>query len=188
MSGARAPPRGALIRLLPLRRCACPDTETSGLNRSPPAGYSPGMSQENAEVVRQMLDAFNRDHAAKVVGFFAEDCELHEPPEMVDSAGGFRGHDGIRAWMANLRDVVGVRFEPVSLTARGDLIVAELAAHGRGEASGAPFAWTTFAAVRLRDARIVRVQAFLTQEEALHAAGWIAQQPPPRPARRAPAP
>ena len=145
------------------------------------------MSQQNTEVVRQLLDAFNRGDVDGVVGVFTEDCELREPPEMVDSAGGFFGHDGIRAWMANLRQVIEVRFEPSTLTGSGDLIVAELAAHGRGQASGVPFAWTTFAVVRLRDARIARVQAFLTEDEALRAAGWIARWGRSGPGGRAPA-
>jgi ketosteroid isomerase-like protein len=70
------------------------------------------MSQENINVVRQMLDAFNRGDVPAVIAAFDENCELHEPPEMPDApAPGFRGHDGIREWMTNLREVAGVEFE-----------------------------------------------------------------------------
>jgi ketosteroid isomerase-like protein len=134
------------------------------------------MAQQSTEVFRRMLDAFNRGDVAAVVAAFDERCELHEPPEMVDSAG-FHGHDGIRAWMANLRDVGAVRFEPVSVVGNGDIIVSELDSRGRGQASGVPFAWTTFAVVHMREARIVRVQAFLTRDEALEAAGGGADSP-----------
>ena len=130
------------------------------------------MSQENVEVVRQMLDSFNRGDVAAVIGKFDKNCELHEPPEMPDRlALGFRGHNGIRDWMANLREVGGIEFEPISFTTSGDVVLSELTARGRGQASGVPFEWTTFAVVQLRDAKIVGVDSFLSRVEALDAAG-----------------
>jgi ketosteroid isomerase-like protein len=81
------------------------------------------MSHENVEVVRNMLDAFNRGDVDAVLGTFDERCELHEPPEMPDRpALGFRGHDGIREWMAKLRGIARVRFEPRSFTTSGDVM------------------------------------------------------------------
>ena len=139
------------------------------------------MAEENADVIREMLDAFSRGDVDGVLASFDPRCELHEPPEMVETAG-YHGHDGIRAWMANLRQVGEIVFEPVHYSGSGDLVVCEVAGRGRGQASGAPFDWSTWAVFEMRDARIVRVQAFLTQEEAQKAAGSIADRPPPRPA------
>jgi ketosteroid isomerase-like protein len=130
------------------------------------------MSLENVEIVREMLDAFNRGDVAAVIARFDQDCELDEPSEMPDSPrSGFRGHDGIRDWMTNLREVVGVRFEPMGFTTSGDAIVGEFAARGLGQASGVPVEWTTYAVVHTRDRKIMRAQAFLTKDEALEAAG-----------------
>jgi ketosteroid isomerase-like protein len=130
------------------------------------------MSQENVEVIRQMLDAFNRGDVAAVVASFDGSCELHEPPEMPDRPPrGFRGHDGIREWMANLREAGGVEFEPTAVTSHGELVSLELASQGRGQASGAPFEWTTFAVARVRDAKIVSIHAFLSRNDALEAVG-----------------
>ena len=65
------------------------------------------------EVVQLILDAFNRGDVDGVIAMFDEGCVVEEPPAMLDSpALGFRGHDGIRAWMGNLRGVADVRFEP----------------------------------------------------------------------------
>jgi ketosteroid isomerase-like protein len=131
------------------------------------------VSEANVEIVRRMLDAFNRGDVAGVVAAFAEGCELHEPPETPDTpADGFRGHQGIREWMANLRGVGGIEFEPTSLSAvGGGVVVAELAARGRGRASGAPFEWRTFAVVRVRGGRIALIRAFLGRDKALASAG-----------------
>jgi ketosteroid isomerase-like protein len=130
------------------------------------------MSQENVEIVRRMLEAFNRDDPDAVVAAFDEDCRLYEPPEMPDRPPlGFRGHEGIREWMHKLRGVANVRFEPGSFTHGGDVIVSELAARGRGQASGVPIHWQTFAVLHMREARIARAEGFLTLAEALEAAG-----------------
>ena len=130
------------------------------------------MSQQNVEIVRCMFDAFNRGDVDGVIATFDEGCLLEEPREMPDRPSrGFRGHDGIREWMANLRGVAGVRFEPRSFTTGGDAVVSELAAHGQGQGSGVPVEWTTFAVMQMRNGKITRAQAFLNKADALEAAG-----------------
>jgi ketosteroid isomerase-like protein len=130
------------------------------------------MSQENIDVVRRMLDAFNRGDVDAVIAAFHEGCEVSEPPEVPDRpALGFHGHDGIRDWMINLREVAGVEFRPRNFTTSGDVIVTELGSRGQGQASGVPVEWTTFAVVRVRDGKITRAQGFLSRDEALEAAG-----------------
>jgi ketosteroid isomerase-like protein len=119
-----------------------------------------------------MLEAFNRGDSDAVVAAFVEDCALYEPPEMPDRpALGFRGHDGIREWVEKLRGIANVHFESRSLIDSGDVIVSEWAARGRGQASGVPIQWTTFAVLRMRDGRIASAQGFLSKADALEAAG-----------------
>jgi ketosteroid isomerase-like protein len=104
------------------------------------------MSQENVAIVRHMLEAFNRGDVHAVIAAFDEDCELSEPPEVPDRpARGFRGHDGIREWMTNLREVGGVHFEPRAFTTSGEVILSEWASRAVGQASGVPVEWMTFA-------------------------------------------
>ena len=130
------------------------------------------MAQDNVEVARRMLDAFNRDDVEAVIAAFDEDCEIKEPPEMPDSpAAGYRGHDGIRDWMGNLRGVAGARFELRSFTPNSDLLLCELASRGLGRGSGVPIGWTTFAVMQMRNGKIARVRVFLDRKEALEAAG-----------------
>ena len=128
------------------------------------------MSQENVESVRRLGDAFNRDDVEGVLAAFDESCELYEPPEMPDSpALGFRGHEGIREWLTNLRES-GIEFEPRSFKTSGDIVLSEWAASGVGQASGVPFEWNSFVVFRMRERQIVRAQAFLSEDEALEAA------------------
>ena len=130
------------------------------------------MAQPNADLAQRMLRAFNAGNVDAVLATFTDDCVLREPPEMPDSpAEGFRGHEGVRTWMANLRDVAGIQFELIGFSPGGDALLCELASRGRGEAGGVPFRWTTFAVLRVRERRIARVEAFLSREEAVAAAG-----------------
>jgi ketosteroid isomerase-like protein len=130
------------------------------------------MSQENVDVMRQMLDAFNRGDVAAVTANFDESCELHEPPETPDTpTRGFRGHDGVRAWMTNLHEVAGVQFEPTSSKTSGEVVFSEWVARGVGHGSGVPIEWTSFIVLHMHAGKIVRAQAFLGRDQALEAAG-----------------
>ncbi len=119
-----------------------------------------------------MVDAFNRGDVEAVVAAFDEDCEITEPPEMPDSpATGYRGHAGIRAWMANLRGVAGAGFEPRHFEPRGDSLLCELVSTGLGQASGVPVEWMTYAVFEMRGGKIARIRVFLSRAEAIEAVG-----------------
>ena len=63
------------------------------------------MSQENVEVVRRMVDAFNGGDVEAVIAAFDEGCELHEPLEMPDTpTEGFRGRGHPRVDGEPVRD------------------------------------------------------------------------------------
>ena len=130
------------------------------------------MSQENVEIVRRMVEAFNRGDVDGVTASFGEQCALHEPPEAVDTPrAGFRGHDGIRKWMANLRETAEIQFEPTGFITNGDSVLSEWVGRGVGRAGGVPIEWSTFVVLRLRDGKIEQALAFLSRAEALEAAG-----------------
>jgi ketosteroid isomerase-like protein len=122
------------------------------------------------ELVRRILEAFNRGDVEAVIAAFDEDCEISEPPEMPDSpAVGYRGHAGVRDWMANLRGVAGARFETRDFEPSGDRLLCELASTGLGQASGVPVEWTTYAVFELRGEKVARIRVFLSRAEALEA-------------------
>jgi ketosteroid isomerase-like protein len=130
------------------------------------------MSEESIAVVRGLFEAFNRGDVDAVLAAFDEDCRLYEPPEMPDTpTEGYRGHDGIRAWMSNLRETGGIEFEPTEFTTNGEVILADLIGSGRGQASGAPIEWRTAVVTEMRDGRVLRLRAFLDRAAALDAAG-----------------
>ena len=120
--------------------------------------------------MRQLVDAFNRDDIQAVLAIFDEGCEIDEPPEMPDSPPtGYRGHEGVREWMENLREVGGVMFELRSVTPNGEALLCEVASRGQGRGSDLPIEWMTFALFELRADKVARMRVFLNREEALEA-------------------
>ena len=120
------------------------------------------MSEDQVEVVRTMLNAFNRDDVEAVVASFDEGCEIIEPFEMPDRpALGFRGHQGIREWMANLRGTAGADSIPGPSPRQAISCSVSSARVGAAEASGVRVEGMTFAVIRIRDGKIEQVRVFL---------------------------
>ena len=122
--------------------------------------------------MRRMLDAFNRGDVAAVTATFEENCELHEPPETPDTpTAGFRGHDGIREWMTNLREVAGVQFEPSGSAASGAVFSSEWIARGVGHGSGVPIECDELCRPPRARRKNRTGAGFLSRDQALEAAG-----------------
>jgi hypothetical protein len=129
------------------------------------------MSQQNLEVVRAMIDRFNRD------GFLSE--ELFDPDVQLFnireySSGPYRGYDGLRQWREGVFETVEEgRFEIVSLqgVGEGDVVVCRMRFRGRASQTHLmiDIGWTNVN--WLREGRIYRCEAFTNHEEALEAAG-----------------
>ena len=130
------------------------------------------MSQENVEVVRKVIDAFNRGDLDAWGGFLSPEVAWESLP-----LPGFRdvyhGRAEAREWIELLLEV----FEEVHLkideiTALSDhrvLMVASVTGRGRG--SGLPVERPSGEVLWLADGLITRRQVFWTRDEALEAAG-----------------
>jgi ketosteroid isomerase-like protein len=101
------------------------------------------MSEENLDLMRRAFDAFGeRD----VEGFVrCMDPEVEFEPRLAGVEGSYRGHDGIRRFMADGSDVLElIRTDIDEIRDLGDRVLALGTFHFRGRESGAkgatPFA------------------------------------------------
>jgi ketosteroid isomerase-like protein len=136
------------------------------------------MSQENVEVVRRVIEAFNAawergnptafDRAAHI----APDAEWIPAPELVGPAV-YRGADGwikfMRTWTEDFEDWSS-RVERL-IDAGENRVVALLHQSGTGKGSGAPVDLHHGSVFELEDGRITRMRVYGTTTEALEAAG-----------------
>jgi ketosteroid isomerase-like protein len=130
------------------------------------------MSETRPEILRAGFDAFNRGDYEAWIAAYDEDVEFHDLGDTPDTDI-FRGHDGIREWLAKLQEAwsEGFRFEPKSMTWGDAVVVVDTRAIGVGVESHIPIEMTVHIVMRFSDGKIVWTKSFVDRAEALEAAG-----------------
>jgi ketosteroid isomerase-like protein len=131
------------------------------------------MSQENVELVRRAVEAYNAGPEAHLA-FMAEDIEVRPDASVFPEAKPFRGRDEFGRFLAEIDegweggDKLGVIRE---LFAVGDRVVARADWGGRGRASGIDLRSSLSAVFDIRDGQIIRIEFYFDHAKALEAAG-----------------
>jgi ketosteroid isomerase-like protein len=129
------------------------------------------MSQENVDIVRQMIDAFNRGDFEASLAFLDEDIEWHDPPN-VPGAGVHRGPGEGRRWMVRwLGAWESYTAEAEELIDAGSQVVVVHYERGTGKGSGVEVDHRSANLFDLRKGKVVRRRPFPSRGEALEAAG-----------------
>jgi ketosteroid isomerase-like protein len=130
------------------------------------------MSQENVEIVRDLVEAWNRRDFEGVLGYIDRRVEFHPGllPPGEDTE--YLGREGVRKWLRNLDDAwKGVAVEPEErITVATDRLLAidRWRFEGRDGIELEELLPTLFT---FRDGLIVRIDGFTEKGEALEAAG-----------------
>jgi ketosteroid isomerase-like protein len=129
------------------------------------------MTSANVEIIRRGLDAYNRGDVEVVLETADPDIEF-VPLRSLVVGGSYRGHEGIRQFFEDLDEEWEDRLIHNEEFRENDdsvLLLGEFEARGRasGMQMRSPVAWL----FRLRAGKVVRMQAYSDQEEALRALG-----------------
>ncbi len=126
------------------------------------------MSQENVEIVRGAIDAFNRGDFEAATGAIHPDFEFVR----VGDQSPIRGVAALREWMKP-DAFEDQRFEPLDLRVSGNKVFVRQHFTGRGAGSGMKLDFTTFAVFTVDDGLVTRLEGFPPHKEAeaLEAAG-----------------
>jgi ketosteroid isomerase-like protein len=129
------------------------------------------MSQENVEIVRGTIDAWNRgDYEAWIEGFDSE-CEFRPLRAQLEGEA-YRGHSGLRQFMDDLTlEWEQVRFEVSEIRDVGDKVLVLIRFQGRGRASGADLDVPIGIVGKVRRGKITEARMFSDPHEALDAVG-----------------
>jgi ketosteroid isomerase-like protein len=131
------------------------------------------MSEENVELIRASIEAFNRNDPDAAVEAMHPEVVWHTLDLMPDK-GTYRGPEGVRSFWQMWHDTFrGFELHLEACVALGeDQVIATLRVSGEGAGSGAGVESPAFFQVlEIRDGRIVLARMFQTEEEALEAAG-----------------
>ena len=130
------------------------------------------MSKENLEILRRGFDGFNRGDREAMVADFAPDFEYVPTGAIPGETGVYRGPEGwieFVGWMRS--EFEGARVEIRELIDAEDQVLAALTLHGRGRQSGVDTSWDIWQLWTVQHGEVVHGQAFVSQAEALEAAG-----------------
>jgi ketosteroid isomerase-like protein len=136
------------------------------------------MSEENVEIVRNVIEAFQAgwergDTAALNSVPVAPDAEWIPAADLVGPASVYRGPEGFIEFMRTWTE----EFEEWSsrlkrlVDAGDDRVVALFHQSATGKGSGVPVALDHGAIFELDDGRVIRMRIYRTEAEALEAAG-----------------
>jgi ketosteroid isomerase-like protein len=129
------------------------------------------MSQENVEVMRQAIDAWNRNDRDEWLAAFAPDAEWHTTGRFADR-GVYRGREAlVRYWAEFREDVEELSTSVSQVRAVGDKAFVAATATGRGRRSKARFDVPVWFVSTFRDGLVVHVETHDDPELALQAAG-----------------
>jgi len=125
------------------------------------------MSQENVEIVRRLIDAFNRGEPTH---------DLLDPEIVWTTTGTFvdakthQGHEGVGQYLEALADdFENVHFEPKEMIGAGEHVIVPARLTGRGRLSGAPVGLTVTLLCSLRAGKVVRIHNYAEKAQALDA-------------------
>ena len=118
------------------------------------------------DVVRAAFERANANDPEGLAALCDETVELHDVPEIPGSAT-YRGHDGIRQWLASVYDVSDeVQFRIWATEERAGVVLIETSAEMQGRASGAEVAWRFWTVWRVRDGLITYHHGCSRREDA----------------------
>jgi ketosteroid isomerase-like protein len=127
------------------------------------------MSQENVEIARKAIEAWNAEDMDALRALYDPDAVYAVPSDWVD-AGPYLGREAVMDQFRVLREIFSdSSFDPIDLLDAGDHVVVQVDFHGdtRGLPLTTEMAWV----YTVRRGLIVRLEIFRSKDEALEAAG-----------------
>jgi ketosteroid isomerase-like protein len=133
------------------------------------------MSQENVEIVRKAVEAFEQSGLDEALRFYDPEVtweEARDEPE----AESFQGHDGVRAlakkWLVAFDDL---HIEPEEFIDAGEVVIMPSRFRGRQRSSGLGITDIATWVFSVRGGRIYQVREYRHKTEALEAVGLSEQ-------------
>ena len=134
------------------------------------------MSQENVEIVRRLIGAWDSGDYSGALDSIDPEIEVNAALQM-DLDGTYRGHAGVAKMLGVFwAEFEGPRIEIEEAIAAGsDDVVVGVRFYGRGKRSGVVIGAPAWHVWRLREGKAVRWRLLRTKQEALEAAGLSEQ-------------
>jgi ketosteroid isomerase-like protein len=133
------------------------------------------MSQENVELVRRRIDAFNRGDLPALVDLTDPDAVWWDREDDPGTGTPVRGRDACMDHLAEILQEVELHAEPQEFIDAGDSVVVGLRLVGRGRTSSVGFEEREFHVFTLRGGLVIEIREYRKRAEALEAVGLSEQ-------------
>ena len=125
------------------------------------------MADSDLEAVKRGIDAYNRGDIEALLEGACEDIEM-VPIRSLMEGGDYRGHDGVRRFVADMEEdwrSRDIQVEEIREIADGYLVLGDFRAVGRASETEVsyPVAWHAV----MRDGKLARLTAYSDQDTAL---------------------
>jgi ketosteroid isomerase-like protein len=130
------------------------------------------MSQENVEIVRRAVEAFNSGEVSEILARAHPDFEAEIPPDVSAEPDSYRGEQGIRRYLSSFQHAMqDIHFEAEELWDAGESVIVALRLSARGRTTAIPVQQRSTGVWTVRDGKIIRIRAYATSAEAFKAVG-----------------
>jgi len=127
--------------------------------------------EENVEILRRAYAALREEGVEGILRYSDPEIEFTTPSSLASEPDTYRGHDGVRRWFGSFDDAMeDVWLEPVTSTPLGEKVLVETLLHARGKATGIDTAQRAFLVWTMRGGKVVGLDAFPDEAQALEAA------------------
>jgi hypothetical protein len=130
-------------------------------------------SQENVELQRQVIEAFNARDLRAFLALMDPDVEFTPYEVFIEGGDAYRGHAGVRRWWEDAFAVLpNLRTEVYEIRNFGSRNLVHGCLRGHGAGSGAPIERTIWLGVEWRGEKTVWWCGFDSEAQALEALGF----------------
>jgi ketosteroid isomerase-like protein len=134
------------------------------------------MPEDNVEVVRRALAAFDSGDIEQVLATVQPDFEARIAPELSAEPDTYRGSAGVRRYFDSFRDAFEqIRFEIESLTDAGGSVVVGLRMTAIGKVTKIPVEQRNAGVWTVTGGKVARIETYARLEDARRAAGMEVQ-------------
>jgi ketosteroid isomerase-like protein len=116
------------------------------------------MAESNVELVREVLDRFNRNDRAGIFELLSEDFAAEVPPSLSAEPDVYTGHAGAERYLDAFEGYLeDVRFEALEFHPEGDYVIVDMLLKGRGVTSGIPVELRSAVVHAIEDGKVKRM-------------------------------
>jgi ketosteroid isomerase-like protein len=125
------------------------------------------MGEPNVELVRELLERFNRNDRAAMFELLSEDFVAEVPPSLSAEPDVYEGHEGAERYLDSFDGLIDdVRFDVLEYHIEGEQVIVDLILKGRGAVSGIEVEQRSAVVHWIADGKVTRMDPYPDVEAA----------------------